>query len=165
MHCAPCTMLVFLNNLWGLEPSRNRVIVPARHSTLASGIGSLASIPWLHKSLKIRAQNSGSRKRWRKKTKKIFFDGSEEKRICSYLNYRRNEEKFVPKLSKKRRHTKVFAPQPSKNEEKLMHSSLNYQRDEEKQTYLFLNNRRNEEKLIHPSLNYQRDEQKLIYCS
>jgi len=27
------TELEFLNNLWGLEPSKNRVIVPARQAT------------------------------------------------------------------------------------------------------------------------------------
>ncbi len=43
------TGLEFLNNLWGLGPSRNRVIVPV------DGIDSLESIPGLHKSLKIRA--------------------------------------------------------------------------------------------------------------
>jgi hypothetical protein len=37
---------------------------------MASGIGSLESIPWLQKSLKIRAQNLGS---MTKKMKTIFF--------------------------------------------------------------------------------------------
>jgi hypothetical protein len=44
------------------------------------------------------------------------------------LNYRRNEKKrilFIPKLSKERRQSKVFVPQPSMNEAKLMHSSQN----------------------------------------
>jgi hypothetical protein len=42
---------------------RNRVNVPVHQGTLASGIGSLQSIPRFHKSLKLWAQNSGSRKR------------------------------------------------------------------------------------------------------
>ncbi len=37
------------------EPSRNRVVLPARQSTQAGGIESLESIPGLHKSLHIRA--------------------------------------------------------------------------------------------------------------
>ncbi len=41
-------MLEFLNNLHvlGLEPSRNRVVVPARQATYAAGIDSWESIPW-----------------------------------------------------------------------------------------------------------------------
>jgi hypothetical protein len=50
------TALEFLNNIWGLEPSRNRVIVPARQATEAGGIHFLESIPELHKRLKIRAK-------------------------------------------------------------------------------------------------------------
>ncbi len=37
-------MLEFLNNLWELEPSRNRVVVPARQATQAGGVDSLESI-------------------------------------------------------------------------------------------------------------------------
>ncbi len=48
-------VLEFLNNLWGLGTSRNRVVVPARQATQLGGIGSLESILWLLKSLKIRA--------------------------------------------------------------------------------------------------------------
>jgi hypothetical protein len=48
----------FLNNIWGLELSRNRVIVPARQAKLAGGIHSLESIPGLYKRLKIRAQDT-----------------------------------------------------------------------------------------------------------
>ncbi len=44
-----------------------------RQGTLASGIGYLESIPQLHKSLKIRAQNLGSRKRWWKKNEEGFL--------------------------------------------------------------------------------------------
>ncbi len=55
---------------------RGTVIVPARHGTLASGIGSLASIPWLHKNL---GSVFGLEKTMKKKTKMIFFDRSEEK--------------------------------------------------------------------------------------
>jgi hypothetical protein len=40
------------------EPSRNRVVVPARKAPHTDGIGSLESILGLHKSLKIRAQVS-----------------------------------------------------------------------------------------------------------
>ncbi len=50
------TVLEFLNNIWGLEPSRNRVVVPVRQASHAGGIGSFESIPGLLKSLKIRAQ-------------------------------------------------------------------------------------------------------------
>jgi hypothetical protein len=49
------TELELLNSLWGLETGRNRVIVPARQATKASGIHSLESILGLHKRLKIRA--------------------------------------------------------------------------------------------------------------
>jgi hypothetical protein len=56
----PQTVLVFLKIYGGLEPSRNRVTVPARQATFAGGIGSLESIPGLHKSLKIRALVSHS---------------------------------------------------------------------------------------------------------
>jgi hypothetical protein len=45
-------VLEFLNNLWGSEPSSNRVIVARQ----AGGIDSLESFPGLLKSLK----NSGS---------------------------------------------------------------------------------------------------------
>jgi hypothetical protein len=38
-----------------LEPSRNRVVVPARQATQPGGIGSLKSILGLLKSLKIQA--------------------------------------------------------------------------------------------------------------
>ncbi len=37
-------MLEFSNNLCGEEPSRNRVVVPARQATQPGGIGSLESI-------------------------------------------------------------------------------------------------------------------------
>ncbi len=37
-------MLEFLNNLWELEPSRNRVVVPARKAAQAGGVDSLESI-------------------------------------------------------------------------------------------------------------------------
>jgi hypothetical protein len=52
-----------------------------------------------------------------------FLDRSEEKRIYSYLNYRRKEEKTNFLLQ-------------------------NYQRNEDIPEYLFLNHQRNEEKLI-----------------
>jgi hypothetical protein len=39
----------------GLEPSRNRVVVPARQATQPGGIGSLESILELLQSFKIRA--------------------------------------------------------------------------------------------------------------
>ncbi len=39
------------------EPSRNRVIVPARQATQAGGIHSLEWIPVLHKRLKVRARD------------------------------------------------------------------------------------------------------------
>ncbi len=39
----------------GLEPSRNKVVVPARQATQPGGIGSLESILGLLESLKIRA--------------------------------------------------------------------------------------------------------------
>ncbi len=42
-----------LNNLWELEPSRNRVVVPDRQATQPGGIGALESILRLLKSLKI----------------------------------------------------------------------------------------------------------------
>jgi hypothetical protein len=57
-------MLEFLNNLWELgtdEPSRQRVIIPARQATYAGGIYSLESILCFIKILKIRAlKNVGS---------------------------------------------------------------------------------------------------------
>ncbi len=37
------TELEFLNILWGLEPSRNRVIVLARQAALVGGIDALGS--------------------------------------------------------------------------------------------------------------------------
>jgi hypothetical protein len=49
-------VLEFFNNLWVLEPSRNRVVVPAPQATHPGGIGSLESILGLIKSLKIRAE-------------------------------------------------------------------------------------------------------------
>jgi hypothetical protein len=48
-------VLKFLNNLWGPQPSRTMVVVPARHATQPGGIGSLESILGLLKCLKIRA--------------------------------------------------------------------------------------------------------------
>jgi hypothetical protein len=78
---------------------------------------------------------------WRTKTKsKTIFFQSEEKRLFSYLNYRRNEGKRI-------------------------YSFLNYQRNEDNPKYLFLNHRRNEEKVMHLSLIYQRDVEKRIYMS
>ncbi len=50
-------MLDFLKNLWGLEPSRNRVVVLPCQATLAGGIDSLESILGLLKSLKIQAMS------------------------------------------------------------------------------------------------------------
>jgi hypothetical protein len=47
--------LEFLNNLWVQEPSRNRVVVTARHATQPCGTGSWESIIGLLKSFKIRA--------------------------------------------------------------------------------------------------------------
>ncbi len=48
-------VLEFLNNLCGLyEPSRHRVVVPARQATQPGGIGSLESILGLLNSLKVR---------------------------------------------------------------------------------------------------------------
>ncbi len=46
-------VLEFLNNYGGQEPSRKRVLVPARQATEAGGIDSLESISGLHRSLKI----------------------------------------------------------------------------------------------------------------
>ncbi len=46
------TVLKFLNNLWGKEPSRNRVVVLAHQATKTGGISSLESILGLLKSLK-----------------------------------------------------------------------------------------------------------------
>jgi hypothetical protein len=40
----PAYVLEFLNNLWWLRPSRNRVVVLARQATYAVGIDSLESI-------------------------------------------------------------------------------------------------------------------------
>ncbi len=55
------SVLDFVNNLWGpLEPSRSRVVVPARKAAEAGGIDSLESILGLLKSLKIRARNFSS---------------------------------------------------------------------------------------------------------
>ncbi len=48
-------MLEFLNNLWELEPSRNRVVVPARQASQADGVDSLESILVLLKGKKIRS--------------------------------------------------------------------------------------------------------------
>jgi hypothetical protein len=49
----------FLNTLRGLGTEyRNRVVVMARQATQHSGFGSLESILWLLKSLKIRALNT-----------------------------------------------------------------------------------------------------------
>jgi len=48
-------VLEFLNNLWGWEPSRNRVVVPAHQATQPGRMCSLESILVLLKSLKIRA--------------------------------------------------------------------------------------------------------------
>jgi hypothetical protein len=48
----------FLNNYGGYQPSRNRVVVPARQAPLPVGIGFLESILRLLKSLKIRALGS-----------------------------------------------------------------------------------------------------------
>ncbi len=48
-------MLEFLNNLWGLRPSINRVVLLARLSTLAGRSDTRESILELRKSLKIRA--------------------------------------------------------------------------------------------------------------
>ncbi len=48
-------MLEFLNNIWVLGTEYGMVVVPARQATLPGGIGSLESILWLLKSLKIRA--------------------------------------------------------------------------------------------------------------
>ncbi len=85
---------------------------------------------------------------------------------------------FVPKLSKKRRQTKVFVPQHRRNEETLMHLSINYQRggrktnlfvpklskEQSQKTKVFVPQPlKEQEKLTHSSLNYQRDEQKRIY--
>jgi hypothetical protein len=50
-------VLDFLKNLWGLEPSRNRVVVLPCQATLAGGIDSLESILGLLKSLKIQAMS------------------------------------------------------------------------------------------------------------
>ncbi len=46
---------IFKQSKGGQEPSRNRVVVPARRTTQAGGIDSLESILGLLKSLKIRA--------------------------------------------------------------------------------------------------------------
>ncbi len=53
-----------------------------------------------------------------------FF--SKEKRIFSFPNYRRNEDK-----------PKYLFLNHRRNEDKLMHSSLNYRRNEEKRIYSF----------------------------
>ncbi len=59
-----------------------------------------------------------------------FFLSREEKRLYSYLNYRRNEQKRI-------------------------YMSLNYQRNEDKPKYLFLNYRRKEDKAKYSFLNYR----------
>jgi hypothetical protein len=45
-------VLEILYNLWGQEPSWNRLVVPAREATQSGGIGSLESILGLLQSLK-----------------------------------------------------------------------------------------------------------------
>ncbi len=50
-----CPVLEFGTIYGGLEPSRNRVVVPARQAMQPFGIGSLESILGILKSLKIRA--------------------------------------------------------------------------------------------------------------
>jgi hypothetical protein len=67
---------------------RNRVNVPVRHGTLASGIGSLESIPRLQKSFKNLGSEFGLEKTMTKNTKTIF------------LSKRRKKNIFVPQLSK-----------------------------------------------------------------
>ncbi len=49
------TVLEFLNNLCGLELSKNRIVAPSSQATWAGGIDSLELILGLLKSLKIRA--------------------------------------------------------------------------------------------------------------
>jgi hypothetical protein len=54
------TVVELVNNIGGEEPSRNRVVVPARQATQTGAIGSLQSILGLHKRFKIRAQESAT---------------------------------------------------------------------------------------------------------
>ncbi len=49
-------VLEYLNNLWGLKPSRNRVVVLARQGSYAGGIDSLEPTLGLPKSSKVWAQ-------------------------------------------------------------------------------------------------------------
>jgi hypothetical protein len=49
---------IFKQSMGRKEPSRNRVVVPARQPTYAGGIDSLKSILGLHKSFKIGAQKT-----------------------------------------------------------------------------------------------------------
>ncbi len=49
-------VLEFLNNLWGQEPGKKRVVVPARQTTQAGRNDSLELIPELIIRLKIRAR-------------------------------------------------------------------------------------------------------------
>jgi hypothetical protein len=65
---------------------------------------------------------------------KFFLDRSEEKRIYSYLNYIRNEDKpkhFVPQPSKERRKTYAFVSLLSKERKKRIYSLLNCRRNED----------------------------------
>jgi hypothetical protein len=58
-RCKTLSAGIFKQSIGGWEPSRNRVVVPARQATQPGGIGSLESILGLLKSLKIRAQGTG----------------------------------------------------------------------------------------------------------
>ncbi len=77
----------------GKEPSRNRVVVPARQATKAGGIVSLESIPGLHKSLKIRAQEPLSKivKLIRAKVK---YNSKEDLKVRAW----RSEEKKIEEI-------------------------------------------------------------------
>jgi hypothetical protein len=103
--------------------TRNRVIVLARQATLASGIGSLESIPRLH-NMKNEDEDEDNFFGLKRRKTNIF--------VPQLSKERRKTKLFVPKLSKERSQPKFLFLNHQRSEEKLMHSSHYYQSDEEK---------------------------------
>ena len=95
------TVLVFLNNLWGLGTKYEKGY--CAEGTLASGICSLESIPLLL----MKNENEIENDFFSKRRKTIIF-------VPQLSKERRKTNLFVPKLSKERRQPQVFVPQPSK---------------------------------------------------
>jgi hypothetical protein len=123
---------------WESIPGLLKRFTKRAQATLASGIGSLESIPRLHNMKNEDEDNF------------FLIEAKKNEYIHTSTNKgTKKNELFVPQLSQERRRSEVFVPQLAK------YLFLNYRRNEYEAKYSFLNYRRNEDEAKYSFLNYR----------